>query len=314
MIDPWAAAAIGHRHFHVAGAPGDPWAYHLHLGAWAAIGILALAYGISVRRLARRHGAGALPTRRQLAYLAGALVALAVALTWPVADLAARWSLTALLSQRLLLTLAAAPLFLLALPVPLLTVLTRPAAVDAGIRVLTRPIPAVVVFSAVAIGTLLSPAVAAQSSSAGWRGLTDIALLIGGAVLWGPAMRHIPGAHRTTPVGVAAYLFVQSVVPTFPAVVYVFAHHPLYPAFARAHVAIGLSPLVDQQVAGVVAKVATLPVLWGAAYVALARAQRAEQAGEETEPLTWAEVERELERADRAERRAARGQPHDPSG
>ena len=79
-----------------------------------------------------------------------------------------------------------------------------------------------------------------------------------------------------------------------------------YPAFVHAHVAIGLSPLVDQQVAGVVAKVATLPVLWTAAYGALVRAQRAEESDADTETLTWAEVERELERADRAERRASR--------
>ncbi len=302
-IGPFIASA----HRHGAAASGSPWGYHLHLGAWAAIGGAALAYGIVVRTLARHRGPGALPTRRQLMVLGAALVALILALTWPVADLAARWSLTALVVQRLLLTLAAAPLLLLAAPVPLLAALTRPAPVDALVRVLTRPMPAVVVFTVVAIGTLLGPAVAAQSSSAAWRGLTDLALLLGGFVLWAPAMRHIPGGHHTTSVGIAAYLFVQSVVPTFPAIVYVFAHRPLYSAFLHVHRAIGLSPVVDQQVAGVVAKVATLPVLWGAAYAALARAQRADQTAADTEPLTWAVVERELERAERAERRAARG-------
>jgi putative membrane protein len=306
-MTPAAVAVVAHLHHRPTPAVGDPWAYHLHLVAWAAVGAAALGYGLAVRRLARTHGAGALPTRRQLWTLAGGLVALVVALTWPVADLAARWSLTALLVQRLLLTLAAAPLLLMAMPVPLLAAVTRPAPIDAAVRVLTRPVVAVVSFSLLAIGTLLTPAVAAQSSSAVWRGVTDVALLAGGGVLWAPTLGPIPGGHRTPPVGLAAYLFVQSIVPTFPAIVYVFAHHPFYPAFAHVHVAVRLTPLVDQQVAGVVAKVATLPVLWSAAYVALARAQRIETTAAEEEPLTWATVERELERAERADRRATRG-------
>jgi cytochrome c oxidase assembly factor CtaG len=310
-----AATTIGvHLPHHAPStAIGSPWAFHLHVLAWAAIVAGALGYGLAVRRLARAHGSGALPTRRQIWCLAGGLVALVVALTWPVADLAAEWSLTALIVQRLLLTLAAAPLLLLAIPVPVLAALTRPAPVDAAVRFLTRPVVAVATFSLLAIGTLLAPAVAAQSSSPLWRGVTDAALFAGGAVLWAPALSDMPGAHRTPPVGVAAYLFVQSIVPTFPAIVYVFAHHPLYPAFSHAHRAVELTPLVDQQVAGVVAKVATLPVLWSAAYVALARAQRIESRANDEEPLTWATVERELERAERAERRAARGRRGSPA-
>jgi cytochrome c oxidase assembly factor CtaG len=111
----------------------------------------------------------------------------------------------------------------------------------------------------------------------------------------------------------AAYLFVQSVVPGFPSVIYVFAHHPLYPAFAHAHVAIGLSAVADQQVAGVVAKVATLPVLWTVAYVALTRAAREDAMGSDTAVLTWAEVERQLQRAERREKRGPDRRPRRPS-
>jgi putative membrane protein len=291
---------------HQHGAVGDPWSPHPHLGAWLAIAVLALTYALAVQRVERRAGPGTLPTRRQLWYLAGALVALVLALTWPLADLAAHWSLTALVVQRLLLTLGAAPLLLLAMPVPLLAVLTRPAPIDACLEVLTRPVVAVVTFTVVAVGTLLTPAVAAQASSPWWRGMTDAALLLAGAVLWGPVMRHIPGTHRTAPVGIVAYLFVQSVIPTFPAIIYVFSRHPLYDAFTHVRVAFGMSRLVDQQLAGVVAKVATLPVLWSVAWVSLMRAQRTENAeadGDDGETLTWAEVERQLERAARAQRK-----------
>jgi putative membrane protein len=261
---------------------------------------------LGVRHVRVRSAPGPLPTVRQRWYLAGALVALVLALTWPLADLAAHWSLTALVVQRLLLTLAAAPLLLLATPTPLLAVLTRPAPLDACLEFLTRPVVAVATFTVVAVGTLVTPAVAAQASSPWWRALTDVALLGAGAVLWGPVLRHIPGTHHSSPVAVTAYLFVQSVIPTFPAIIYVFARHPLYGAFSHVHVAFGISRIVDQQLAGVVAKVATLPVLWSAAWVSLMRAQRVEDAGDEGddgEPLTWAEVERQLERAARAQRK-----------
>lgn len=277
---------------------GGPWAFHSHAAAWSALAVLGALF-VLAGRPARR-------TRRQRWQLTGGLLALALSLTWPLADLAARWSLTALLVQRLLLTLVVAPLLLLSLPLPLLARLTRPAPIDALVDLFSRPPVAVLTFSAVVIGTLVTPAVQAQASSDAWRGVFDALLLFAGVVLWVPVIGHLPGARRTSPVGRAAYLVVQSVLPNFPAVVFIFARHPLYAAFAHAHRAIGLSAVVDQQLAGIVAKVGTLPVLWTAAYRALARAQRAEERGMDDEPLYWADVERALERNARAERRLGR--------
>ena len=105
----------------------------------------------------------------------------------------------------------------------------------------------------------------------------------------------------------------QSIVPGFPSVIYIFAHHPLYRAFAHAHAAIGLSAVDDQQLAGVVAKVATLPVLWAVAAAALARAAREDASGSDTAVLTWSEVERQLERAERLDRRRPRRHPRRPA-
>lgn len=284
-----------------------PYAFHLHLVAWLAIAAIGVAYAGAARHLPVAAKPGTRPTRRQYGYLAGGLLALAVALTWPVADLAAHWSLTALIVQRLLLILAAAPLLLLALPAPLMATLTRPAPVDRALEVLTRPVVAVVVFTGLAVDTLLVPAVAAQASSGTVRAVVDVVLLFAGMVLWGPVLRHIPGASRPTPVGLAVYLFVQSILPGFPSFIYVFAHHPLYGAFS--HPVFGLSAVDNQQLAGIVAKVATLPVLWTVAWVALTRAAREDATGTETAVLTWAEVERQFERA---ERRQKRGPPRHP--
>src|SRR5271157_3343883 len=130
-----------------AGAPGGPWAFHVHVIAVGVVAVVGGLYAWAVRRQGRAGGPGALPTRRQRWWLAGALATLAVALTWPLADLAAHWSLTALLVQRLLLTLVVAPMLLLAMPTPLLAAITRPAPVDAALDLVTRPVVAIVAFS-----------------------------------------------------------------------------------------------------------------------------------------------------------------------
>ena len=286
---------------------GEPWAFHLHFVALFAIAALGCGYGLTVRSVTAARGRQALPTRRQLWLLVAALLALVIALTWPVADLAAHWSLTALLVQRLLLTFVAAPLLLMATPAAVLAALTRPAALDMVLETITRPVVAVIGFTVIAVGTLVTPAVAAQASSPAVRGVFDVALLVGGFILWGPVLSNIPGASRPQPVGMAAYLFVQSIVPGFPSVIFIFSRHPLYHAFAAAHRAIGLSTVGDQELAGVVAKVATLPVLWTVAWLALSRAAHSDAEGSDTAVLMWADAERHLERVARAERREESG-------
>lgn len=278
--------------------PG-PWSPHFHPVTLAIVVVLIAAYVWGARGESR-------PTTKQRWAFAAAAGALLVAGSWPLEDLAAHWSLTTLVLQRLLLVLVAAPMLLVSIPAPLAARLTRPTWIDAVVAYVSRPVVAVVVFTSVAFGTLLTPAVAAQSSSAGARIALDGVLFLSGIVLWSPVMKTLPGTSRPTPLGRAVYLIVQSVVPGFPSIIFVFAHHPLYPAFSHAHEVFGLTPLVDQQLAGVVAKVATLPVLWSVAWVALGEAQRSDREGIDTETLTWAEVQRQLERVERAEKSLAR--------
>ena len=64
-----------------------------------------------------------------------------------------------------------------------------------------------------------------------------------------------------------------------------------------------MTPLLDQELAGFLAKLSTIAVLWTVAFVIMTRAQAAETTGEDGEPLTWSDVEREIERANRREKR-----------
>jgi len=275
---------------------GSPWTFSPHPVAWVVVVALAVAYGLAVRRPEWR------ATRRQVVMFASGLLLLLVCCSWPLADLAAHWSLSALVVQRLVLTLAVPPLLILGTPQPIVVALTRPAPVDAIVRRCTRPAVAVVVVTVVAVGTLTVAAVQWQSSSTIGRGLLDLVLLLAGIVLWTPVLHHLPGLSRPSALGRAGYLIIQSIVPSFLAVVWIFARHPLYPAYAHARL-FGMAPLTDQQLAGFVAKLGTIAALWTVAFVVLSRAQRASERGEDGETLTWADVERQLLRLDRYQRR-----------
>lgn len=273
----------------------SPWALHLHPVAWILVlGSTALYAGV-IRQPDLAVG------RRQAWSFLGAVIVLLAALTWPMADLAAHHLLVALVVQRLLLMLAVPPLLLRGLPTNLVVRATRPAAVDDVLGFLSRPVPAVLLVTVVAVTTLATPAVDAQGSSAAARAGIDAALLIAGVVLWLPVLRTLPGAPRLSALGRAGYLVVQSVVPSFLAVVWIFARHPLYPLYAHAGRTFGMSPLLDQQIAGFVAKLATIAVLWSVAAVIVHRAERQPE-DDDGIPLTWADVERHLERAERRKR------------
>ena len=120
----------------------------------------------------------------------------AVALTWPLADLAAHWSLTALVTQRVILVLVVAPLLLLGLPYDVIQWPTRPPSVDAVLLRLHRPPVAIVTVTAILFGSMTPALVRAQSTSALARGLLALAVLVAGLVLWMPVLGRIPGIPR----------------------------------------------------------------------------------------------------------------------
>ena len=247
--------------------------------------------------------------RQKVLFLAG-VVLLAGALTWPLGDLASHWLLVALVLQRLLLTLAVPPLLVLGTPRPIIGRLTRPPAVDAVLRVAVRPVPAVAIVTVVAVGTLTVGVVSLAAHSIVARTVIQLVVLASGFVLWAPVLTELPGTQRLSSLGRGGYLIVQSIVPSFLSIVWIFARHPLYPPFTYPGTVAGMSPLLDQELAGFLAKLSTIAVLWTVAFVIMTRAQTADSAGRDTDPLVWSDVERELERADRRERRqpwSARG-------
>jgi cytochrome c oxidase assembly factor CtaG len=278
-------------------AASHPFDWHLHLVWLLASAALAAAYLHAVRR---RDCAAT--GRQKLVFLCG-VVLLAGASTWPLGDLASHWLLLALVLQRLVLTLAVPPLLVLGTPRAIIERLTRPAAVDAVLRLAARPVPAVAIVTVVAVGTLTVGAVNLAAHSVVARTVIQLVVLGSGFVLWAPVLTELPGVQRLSSLGRGGYLIVQSIVPSFLSIVWIFARHPLYPPFTYPGKVAGMTPLLDQELAGFLAKLSTIAVLWTVAFVIMTRAQSADSAGRDTDLLVWSDVEREIERADRRDRR-----------
>ncbi|HEX3979903.1 MAG TPA: cytochrome c oxidase assembly protein, partial [Acidimicrobiales bacterium] len=219
-----------------------------------------------------------------------------LALTWPEADLAAHWSLTALVFQRLLLVLAVAPMLLLGLPHDLLEWATRPAIVDATLMRIRRPPVAIVTVTVLLVGSMAPALVQIQASSPLVRGLLYVIVLLAGLVLWLPVLGRVPGIPRLKPIVRFGYLAAQGVVPAFLSFILILSPRPIYGTFAGSRTAIDLRPLNDQQIAGFVSKLAMLLVLLAVGTFFLLRT---DEELSTDDPLVWADVQRQFERADR---------------
>jgi putative membrane protein len=288
-------------------AAAGPYVWDPHLVTWSALVALGALVVVGHRRLERMSEHPIPWTRRQMTAFSGAWVTAAVALTWPVANVAAHWSLTVLMVQRLLLLLLASPLLLLGLPYDLVQWLTRPRIVDAVLMRLQQPPITIAVVTVLVVGSMAPKLVRAQASSLVVRGLVDVVIVVAGLILWMPVLGRIPGILRLRPVVRFGYLVAQAVVPAFLSFILIFSRHPLYPTFARSHAAVGLQPLNDQQIAGIVSKVSMLLVLLIVGAVVLARAPVTDEELAREEPLVWADVERQFERVDRRQSRRGNG-------
>jgi len=263
--------------------------------------VTVVGVGVAVmHRLLMRNADHPLPwPRSRILRFVGALVVTVVAMGWPLGDLAAHWSLSALVLQRCVLVLAVASLLLAGIPDDVLAWASRPARVDSVLLRLLWPPAAVVVVTAVLVGSMLPPFVAAQSHSAAARALLALFVTTAGIILWLPVLGRVPGIPRPRPMIRAVYVVAQAVVPVFLSFIYILATRPLYPTVDGSTDAIGISPVADQQVSGFVSKLTFVLTLLSVAAAILVRAPDSDEDLGPEDPLVWADVQRHFERADR---------------
>jgi putative membrane protein len=266
-----------------------PW--HVHVDVWLVLGGIVALYLIAVRH-AERSGLEPLSRRRVALFCAG-MAALLAGSVWPVHDLAERYLYSAHMLQHLLYTLVAPPLIIAGLPPWLLRALLRPRLVAAAVRLLTRPVVALVVFNGVLLFTHW-PAVVDLSVGSQLAHFTLHVLLVGSAlVMWWPVMSPLPEMPALTPPAQMVYLFLQSLAPTIPASFLTFGSAPLYPVYATFPRIWGMSALTDQLIAGLEMKLLGGLILWVVIAAVFFRWHAQEQR-EGWDPVQWRNLEREI--------------------
>ena len=225
------------------------------------------------------------------------MLALFLASYWPLDDIAQHYLLLARMTQQLLITLAAAPMLIMSLPRTSVVALTKPRFFDYVLARLTRPVPAVIIFTTTAVLAMTPTLVKFELGSSWNQFLVHLALLTAGVIAWIPILRVLPGVWQLSTAGRLAYLFALSLLPNVPALVLIFARRPLYPSYV--HTSMGLSAVADQQLTGALAKIASLAVFWGVAISILLKADRDEELGLDPDPVTWDDVQREFDRSSR---------------
>lgn len=215
--------------------------------------------------------------RRRGAALAGGLAAVAVALLSPVHS-ASEALVSAHMVQHLLLILVAAPLLVMGRPGrALLMALPRPvrrsaaAAVIARAtrrtgRVLTRPVPAWIVFTIALWAWHLPAAYSAAVRSEVLHGVEHLSFLGTAMLAWSVAVRERAGEGLGA-LGRALFLLATALQSGLLGALLLFAPTPLYPVHGLGPASWGLTPLEDQQLAGA--------IMWippGAVYLAVSAA------------------------------------------
>lgn len=218
------------------------------------VGVLTAAYlGAVTRWRARFPGSTPVPRGRVAAFLL-AMATILLALQTPIAPLSDEYSFVVHMVEHLLLTLVMPPLLLLGLPgwLPRPLLARRPALLGVA-RALTHPLAAFALFNALFVAyhapafydfTLAAPLVHAGAHSV---------FMLTAVLTWWPVLSPLPELPPLAPPLQLLYLFAQTLPSQALGATFAFAGDPLYRRYAEApRVWSGLSPLVDQQLGGLI--------------------------------------------------------------
>ena len=191
------------------------------------------------------------PERERPGAARGAAVALGLALVAvpvdsPLETISAHYLLLAHLLQNALIADWGPPLLIIGL-----TPAMRRAVADAGgrpLRWLTRPAVALLVWLVVWYGVHV-PAPYDWALRDGWPLTLEHALLVAaGLVFWWPVLGE---PRRLEALGTLGYLGIAFIAAPWLSLGYIFASHPFYSFYAAAPRLWGLSPIGDQNLAGI---------------------------------------------------------------
>ena len=270
-------------------------AWEPHPEVWLLVGLVVVGYWIAIVRL----GPSLAPDRerpvsaRQLTWFALGVVAMWVASDWPIHDLAERFNYSVHMVQHLTFSMVAVPLLLLGTPAWLARWILRPGAVLRTVQVLSRFLPALVMFNVVLVFTHWPALVSASLDSGLVHFLVHALIVVSSVLVWMPVISPLPEVARLALPVRAVFLFLQSIVPTVPASFLTFGSAPLYHDYEAFPHLWGLSTLDDQRIAGLIMKIAAGLLLWLLIAVLFFR-WASEEERDDVDREAWKDLDRSL--------------------
>jgi cytochrome c oxidase assembly factor CtaG len=215
-----------------------PWSWHPAWGEVAILAALGGAYALGVRKYP--------PSRTRVACFATGLLLAAAVFVTPVSTLALHYLLSAHLFQNVALAEWAPLLLVLGIPPALAAVLGR----LRGVRLLTHPLVALPLWVAT-YGVWHVPAIydAALRDHA-LLALEHACYLVSGVLLWWPVFQDAP--HELASGRRAVYVFAAFLLASPVGLLLALLPEPIYGFYEAAPRLWDLSPLADQQIAGVI--------------------------------------------------------------
>jgi putative membrane protein len=243
-------------------APWD-WSWKAYPGVWLLWGSLLTAYLLTVRRRTRTNGPDPEQRRKTVFFLLGIAVMWGIT-DWPLGLLGAGYLASAHMLMFMLATQAAAALLLLGLPEWMARRLFSRLRLVRVMRVLSKPLIAGVLFNVVLIGTQAPSVLDNLRANALGSWAMDMVWLLAGMIMWLPLLSPLPELRMRSYPGRMVYLFLAAgALPLIPGGFLTFADFPLYSTYELApRVWEGFSAVDDQQLAGAIMKVGSLPVVW----------------------------------------------------
>ncbi len=202
--------------------------------------------------------------RSQKIYFLLGVLTLWVASDWPLGPLGAGYLASAHMVQFVLYAMVAVPLMLMGTPEWMMR------RVLARLRLyrITRRVTGSLLFSGILYNALLVTThapITVDTLRAGQLGsfAMDMLWIATGLVLWLPVLSPIPEFRAKTYLARILFLFLTtSVIAVIPASALTFGDFPLYNTYELAPRVFDITALEDQQIAGLIMKVATIPITW----------------------------------------------------
>lgn len=192
------------------------------------------------------------PTAAQRASFIGGLLVMFVSLNGPLHDLSDYYLFSAHMVQHLILMFIVPPLLLFGTPGWML----RPALDTPWVRALATRVSsgraAYLIVNVTVVVWHLPPLYNTAMAYHSVHIAQHLMFLVASTLMWWPLMSSLPELPRLPYPGQMLYCFLMTIPMSLVAVSVTMADHVLYPAYSAAPRVWGLTPLVDQQLGGLI--------------------------------------------------------------